>query len=673
MAPALRRQCQLEGCNYVTVEGLATQDAVLKDLELHLEFHKLNLRKTESVVAVEKKKKNVAEKLVRPIIDEHASESDWEFFLMKWKIYVAAAGLEDQELVFQLWNCPTDVLQRQMHDLGYKVTSSEDDLLQAIKKLAVKKHNNVVKVIEFLSVIQTEGENISSLSSRISGKARLCDFTIVCTNLCEQCETNCGGKIDFTSRMEAFQMIRSLLDAEMQEKILGETLERDLTFEEIVKLAQNIESAKLSSGLIMKTGPEANKISEENTKTPEYERCGHCGSRHQGDGGQESREKFCWAWKLSCNKCGTKGHIAKVCKSKNTRNNVIEDVEDPKGEADEIAFRLFSIEEERETESLERSVSTNVASAELDLEIKNRRCNYPDYPMKSLYCGKTHVGNYTYFVLIDRFSNWPSVCQTSRGGAEDLILFLSRHFKNFGVPDSITNDGGQVFASYKVKSFLKKWNVKQRLSSECDPSALTTAKLGIELIKCTLRCYTTKSGFLNCDGFSRAITRYRNTPCGDIGVSPSNILLGRDLEEQLPAATDVSKVRKQAMAGSLPNLNVGIMAGNFAEFESNLSNGTQSLPDLSYEEDRGANVRRPTRLVDRGADVRRSTCLVERCGKSDGGGNLTRVNRRFPTLAKKVEIDGGDERKGGDGRKGGDRRVEDGRKGGDRRWRRYNW
>ena len=174
----------MDDCDYVTVEGLATQDAVLKDLELHLRFHELTTKKTESAVAVEKKKKNVAEKLVRPTIDEHASESDWEFFLMKWKIYVAAAGLEGQELVFQLWNCPTDVLQRQMHGLGYKVTSSEDDLLQAIKKLAVKKHNNVVKVIEFLSVIQTEGENISSLSSRISGKARLCDFTVVCTNLC---------------------------------------------------------------------------------------------------------------------------------------------------------------------------------------------------------------------------------------------------------------------------------------------------------------------------------------------------------------------------------------------------------------------------------------------------------------------------------------------------------
>ena len=51
-----------------------------------------------------------------------------------------------------------------MHSHGYKVTTSEDDLLHAIKKLSVKKHNNVVKVIEFLSVIKTGGENISFLS-----------------------------------------------------------------------------------------------------------------------------------------------------------------------------------------------------------------------------------------------------------------------------------------------------------------------------------------------------------------------------------------------------------------------------------------------------------------------------------------------------------------------------
>ena len=139
-------------------------------------------------------------------------------------------------------------------------------------------------------------------------------------------------------------MIRSLLDAEMQEKILGETLEKALTFEEIVKLAQNIESAKLSSGLIMKSGTEANKISEESTEQPKFGRCGHCGTRHKGESHQESRKKFCWAWKLSCNKCKAKGHIARVCKSKKTQNNVIEDDEESKEETDAISFKLFNIE-----------------------------------------------------------------------------------------------------------------------------------------------------------------------------------------------------------------------------------------------------------------------------------------------------------------------------------------
>ena len=105
----------------------------------------------------------------------------------------------------------------------------------------------------------------------------------------------------------------------------------------------------------------------------------------------------------------------------------------------------------------------------------------------------------------------------------------------------------------KVKSFLKRWNVTRRLSSECDPSALTTAKLRIESTERTLRGYTIESEFLHCDGFSRAISRYENTSCRDIGVNPSNAIR-RDLEEQLPAATDVSEVRKQAVATNVPKV-----------------------------------------------------------------------------------------------------------------------
>merc|ERR1712041_1357 len=265
----------------------------------------------------------------------------------KWKIYVSAAGLVGEDLVFQLWNCPSETLQRQLHDLGYRVVSSEVELLQAIKKLAVKKHNNVVKVIEFLAVTQTEEEKISSLSSRISGKARLCDFSITCHGHCGTCDVVCNEKVDFTSKMEAFQMIRSLLDGEMQEKILGETLERDLSFEEVVKLAQNIESAKLSSGIIMKTETEANKISKEQTEVQKFGRCNFCGYRHEGERDLESRKKFCRAWKVNCNKRNVKGHYARACKSKKTQANVIDDDGDSKTEEAALSFQLFNISKEQ--------------------------------------------------------------------------------------------------------------------------------------------------------------------------------------------------------------------------------------------------------------------------------------------------------------------------------------
>ena len=343
MAPPRRKSCQIDGCDYMTTEGLPTHADVLKDLDIHLRFHEVNLKNEPSGDVVDRRRKNAPEKLVRPTIDKDATEAGWEFFLTKWKLYVSSTGLAGEELVSQLWNCPSETLQRQMHDLGRRAVSSEAELLQAIKKLAVKKHNNVVKVIEFLAVSQTEGEKVSSLSSRISGKARLCDFSVTCPGQCGNCDSMCEEKVDFTSKMEAFQMIRSLSDAEMQEKILGETLEKALTFEEIVKFAQNIESAKLSSGLILKTGTEANKISEESTETPKYGKCGHCGTKHKGDNDPESRKKFCWAWKLNCNKCKVKGHVAKVCKSKKTQANVIDDDGDSKTEEAALSFQLCNI------------------------------------------------------------------------------------------------------------------------------------------------------------------------------------------------------------------------------------------------------------------------------------------------------------------------------------------
>ena len=56
---------------------------------------------------------------------------------------------------------------------------------------------------------------------------------------------------------------------------------------------------------------------------------------------------------------------------------------------------------------------------------------------------------------------------------------------------------------------------------------------------------------------------------------------------------------------------------------------------VEKEEDKGADVRRPTCLVDRGADVSGSTCLMERCGKSNFGGDVREVEMNVVEIYRK--------------------------------------
>ena len=90
---------------------------------------------------------------------------------------------------------------------------------------------------------------------------------------------------------------------------------------------------------------------------------------------------------------------------------------------------------------------------------------------------------------------------------------------------------------------------------------------------------------------------------------------------------DVPKVRKQAMAGSLPNLNVGDMALKFAEFKSNLGNRARSLPNLT-----DPRRRKKSEKVDGKFDS--DNYLV----KVEGGGKFTEGHRRFSTLTNKEGI-----------------------------------
>ena len=228
-----------------------------------------------------------------------------------------------------------------------------------------------------------------------------------------------------------------------------------------------------------------------------------------------------------------------------------------------------------------------------------------------------------------------------------MVQFLRKHFENFGVPEDFTSDGGPEFAAHETQTFLKRWGVVQKLTSAYYPRANTRAELGVKSMKRLLRENTASSRSLNCDKFSRAILEYRNTPCRDLGVSPSMILFGRNLKDHLPSTTENLKVRKEWRFDR--EMREQALAVKFAEIERSLSGGARDLPSLEVgdmvqiQNQRGNTPRRWSK----------SGKIIEKLDfdqylvKVDGGGRITRRNRRFlkkiiSTLADKEFVEGGE-------------------------------
>ena len=109
MAPAVRRTCQVPGCSageeggaYTTLEGLSTQDSVLKDLELHISMVHPMLTSTKAGTNKSDHTDAKPDKFPRPEITDPASESDWSYFLASWESYKRSTNLRGQVACDQL-------------------------------------------------------------------------------------------------------------------------------------------------------------------------------------------------------------------------------------------------------------------------------------------------------------------------------------------------------------------------------------------------------------------------------------------------------------------------------------------------------------------------------------------------------------------------------------------
>ena len=66
--------------------------------------------------------------------------------------------------------------------------------------------------------------------------------------------------------------------------------------------------------------------------------------------------------------------------------------------------------------------------------------------------------------MVDRFSHWPEIFMSDKGGARRFTSCLREIFSTFGVCEELATDGASIFTGGLTQAFLRDLGVKHRLS-----------------------------------------------------------------------------------------------------------------------------------------------------------------------------------------------------------------
>ena len=259
----------------------------------------------------------------------------------------------------------------------------------------------------------------------------------------------------------------------------------------------------------------------------------------------------------------------------------------------------------------------------------------PAYPYQQICLDLFHLGHHSYLVCVDRFSGWLTIWHFSKGATAKAVISACRSvFTQNGVSEEVWTDGGpQLGSSTEFKDFLKNWGVKHRLSSVDYPQSNGRAELAVKSAKRLLRENTTPDGSLDNDRAARAILQHRNTPVKDLGMSPAQLLLHRELRDHVPVNPTHYRLHKSwIMAASERET---IYARRNENLESEYNKNARNLAPI------------PTQtkvMIQTQGKWNKSGYVVEVLPhrqyriKVEGSGRVTLRNRRFlrqiPTTAK---------------------------------------
>ena len=180
----------------------------------------------------------------------------------------------------------------------------------------------------------------------------------------------------------------------------------------------------------------------------------------------------------------------------------------------------------------------------------------PEYPFQHICADYFHHEGSAYLVLVDRYSGWPIVAP-AQNGATGLTSTLRETFATFGIPTTLTSDGGPEFASHSTRELLSSWGVQHRTSAAYNPHANNRAETAVKTMKRLIAGNTGPGGSLNTN-FFKALLLYRNGPSPDTKMSPAECLFGRPIRDMLPGLpTRLRQTHANYNTGNRPSPDAG--------------------------------------------------------------------------------------------------------------------
>ena len=298
-------QCPIPGCAYITEEVNAALAASL--LNIHAKTH----NPSNATAKVEKVR--------RPTISAGGTSEEWTYFLTRWSEYVKATGITGDDCTIQLLECCDETLRKDLTRTagGSLTTKTAQQVLAAIKLLAVREESAMVARVALHNMSQDRDEPVRSFCARIKGQAGVCKYNIACPS--------CDTKVDYTQCIVRDVLSRGLADSDIQLELLGHT-EQDMTLEAVVGFIESKESGKRSAmklsqaqGIqaVNSTYKQSKKTTVRKPDTHPPSMCSYCGKPGHAGEPARTRQKICPAYGHCCTTCGKLNHLEVVCRSRN--------------------------------------------------------------------------------------------------------------------------------------------------------------------------------------------------------------------------------------------------------------------------------------------------------------------------------------------------------------------